>query len=75
MSFWARMFSAVICWSLTMLALVAVAHHYLLPIPHIPQAAGLGLEIAAVVSIGATAIAAMVGALVFWLWVWARRYW
>lgn len=71
MSFWTRMFSAVVCWGLSALILLTVASHY------IPSTAQLDLipKLLWVLGVAVAVICVLVGVLALWMRVWLGRYW
>lgn len=70
--FWPRMSSAVVCWFLTMITLSVVVAHYM---PTTPPLEELWMKLVLVLAASVGIIAALVAILLFWLWVWTRRYW
>ena len=70
MTFWPRLLCATVSWLLTMLALLAIANYYWLPVP---VSMSLLVRLLQALAAGVTSIIVMVGTLAFWLWVWIRR--
>jgi len=70
--FWPRLCCAVVCWFVSMIALIITVAHYT---PPIPLSAELWMKLLLTVVIGIGVIAALVAVLAFWLWIWVRKYW
>jgi len=71
MSLWQRMFSAVVCWALTLVVLLAVVFHYFPPIPQV----SLFSRILWFLGVTIVVISVLVGVLALWMKVWLGKYW
>ena len=69
MGFWPRLFCAIVCWFLTMLALTVAANHYLeFTLNTFTQ------KLLFTMGAGISILAAIMIVLTFWVWVWTRKY-